>query len=193
MIAAIIEEGSKLAANVIQHIMSSPKKPPTMEIQSEAAPVSRLTPTAGQEAGAGTVPIPPSQVGARQDLPYRWECCVKHLGGASVLLKEAFERANDEGMGEGTAEKIIEAMNEHAGMEADLEKMLDFPEVKDETERILSGVRQFRAAAWKVELPRGGGTKADLDAARQWNNILFQETLLAVKRHPGTECIIEGM
>ncbi len=110
-----------------------------------------------------------------------------------MLLREAFERANDEGMGEGTAEKVIEAMNEHSAMETDLEKMLDAKDVKDVTQRLLSGARQFRASAWKSGLPRGDGTKDDIEAARMWNNILLNETITAAHKFPGTKCQEEGM
>ena len=115
------------------------------------------------------------------------------MGGAAVLLREAYERANDEGVGDGTAEKIMEAMNEHSGMEADLEKMLAIPEAKPVADKLLSGVRSFRAAAWKARLPVGGGTKEDVADARIWNDIMLQETYTNAKKQPGTECIAKGM
>ena len=118
---------------------------------------------------------------------------MKHLGGASVLLREAYERVIDEGIGEGTAEKIMEAMNEHSGMEADLEKMLSTPEVREQAEKLMSGVRAFRKAAWEAKLPNGSGTKEDIGDARLWNDILYQEAFTSAKRQPGTECIREGM
>lgn len=184
VVAGIIEEGTKIISDVVRYSMARGRNPRRMPEQPPEAP---------QPANPAPQAVSVDKSDIRQDLDYRWECCVKHLGGASVLLREAFERANDEGIGEGTAEKILETLNEHAGMEADLEKMLDIPDGKETAERVLSGVRQFRASAWKVGLPRGQGTKEDVEAARMWNNILFQETLAAVKRHPGTECVMEGM
>ena len=100
---------------------------------------------------------------------------------------------NDDGIGEGTAEKVIEALNEHSGSEADLEKMLNIQGGKETAERIMSGVRQFRAAAWKVGLPKGQGTKEDIEAARMWNAIMLKEAIEGANKHPGTECVKEGM
>lgn len=116
---------------------------------------------------------------------------MKHLGGASILLREAYERAIDEGIGEGTAEKIMEALNEHSGMEVDLEKMLDIPEAKEQVEKLMSGVRAFRNAAWKAKLPTGDGTKEDIADARLWNGILYQEAFNSAKKQPGEACIEE--
>lgn len=129
----------------------------------------------------------------QQSLDYRFECVLKHLGGASVLLKEAYQRANDEGIGDGTAEKIMEAMSEHSGMEADLDKMINMPDVKPLVDKLYSGERAFRAAAWKAHLPIGGGTKEDIADSRIWNDMLLAEVMTAAKRHPGQQCVIEGM
>lgn len=118
---------------------------------------------------------------------------MKHLGGASVLLVEAYERAIDEGMGEGTAEKIMEAMNQHSGMEVDLEKMLPIPEAREQAEKLMSGVRAFRKAAWEAKLVTGGGTKEDVADARLWNDLLYQEAFSSAKQQPGEACLIEGM
>ena len=118
---------------------------------------------------------------------------MKHLGGANVLLREAYERAIDEGMGEGTAEKIMEAMNEHSGMESDLEKMLPMPEAREEAEKLMAGVRAFRKAAWEAKLPTGSGTKEDISDARLWNDILYQEAFNSAKQQPGEACVEEGM
>ena len=188
--AFIAEEGGKLLSGVIRMAVTRPHKattpgatetqPPTetTEIQTpiEVSTVPTLTPREAQE-----------------ELDYRWECCMKHLGGASVLLMEAFERANDEGIGDGTAEKIMEAMSQHSGMEVDLEKMLAIPEAVPQAEKLLSGVRSFRKAAWEANLPRGGGTKQDIADARLWNDILYQEAFTSAKQQPGEECIKAGM
>jgi len=128
------------------------------------------------------------------DKDYRFECVLKHLGGANTLLREAYERAIDEGVGDGVAEKIMETLNEHSGMEADIEKMLDMPDVKSQAEKLLSGIRAFRRAAWDVGLTTGkGGTVQDVADARLWNNVLYQEAYSNVKAHPGKECIASGM
>lgn len=176
-LATLIQEGSKLLSDLIR---------------IHRAPVVRSPPQ--------PVPPPPQvHEKARQpeykpgDLDYRWECVVKHLGGASVILREAFERANDEGIGEGTAEKIVEALNEHSAAEPDIEKMLPNPEAKPLAERLLSGIRAFRSAAWEARLPTGGGTKQDVEDAKIWNSILLSDALEGAKKHPGTECIKEGM
>jgi hypothetical protein len=132
-------------------------------------------------------------VAGREELDYRWECVMKHLGGASVILREAYERANDNQIGDATAEKIMAAMNEHAGMEDDLEKMLTMPEAKEMANRLLSGTRAFRAAAWKAGLPRGSGTKQEVADAREWNDMFFQMAYSEAKKNPGQECVLSGM
>ncbi len=215
VIATVIEEGAKLACDIIRHSVihaRSRQEKPHEVTQHEVAPhagawIETIQQEQQHESPIGNAPVESSKAQApvldftKSYIPehasgereYRLECCVKHLGGASVLLREAFERANDEGMGEGTAEKVIEAMNEHSAMETDLEKMLDAKDVKDVTERLLSGARQFRASAWKSGLPRGDGTKDDIEAARMWNNILLNETITAAHKFPGTKCQEEGM
>lgn len=128
-------------------------------------------------------------------------CLNKHMGAASVLLREAFERANDSGVGDGSAEKIMEALNEHAGAEADLDAMNktatgnsdEVKELHTEMDKIYSGIRQFRAAAWKADLTVGGGTKEDIEAAREWNNLMLQEVYNNAKKHKGYSCIASGM
>ncbi|MBU1374293.1 MAG: hypothetical protein KJ820_16315, partial [Bacteroidetes bacterium] len=138
-------------------------------------------------------PVLPNITEHQQSLEYRMECLAKHLGGASVLLKEAYQRANDEGIGDGTAEKIVAAMNEHSGMEDDLDKMAGMSDIKPAVDKILSGERAFRAAAWKAKLPIGGGTKEDIADARVWNDLMLAEVLAQARAHPGTQCILEGM
>jgi hypothetical protein len=129
---------------------------------------------------------------APQDLDYRWECTLKHLGGASILLREAYERAVDGGMGDGTAEKFMEAMNEHSGSESDIEKMLGMPDAKDSAEKLMGGIKAFRNAAWKAKLPVGGGTVQDIADARLWNNLLLQEAYSQAKKQPGNSCVLDG-
>ena len=134
-------------------------------------------------------PIPPLAKTEQEAVAYSFECLIKHLGGASVLLREAFERAIDDGMGAGTAEKVVEALNEHSAAEPDIEKMLNIPEVKDRAEKLLSGIRQMRKAAWEAGLPIGKGTKEDIEAMRLWNTILLKEALEGAERYPGTLCV----
>lgn len=183
--AFLVEEGSKLASDIIRmavgrRVVSTP--PP----ETTTAPV--VSPATITTSPTFTPPGQPAE-----ELDYRFECITKHIGGASVILREAFERANDEGVGEGTAEKIIEALNEHSAAESDLEKMLPIPEGRPIAEKLLSGIRQFRAAMWKAGLPTGGGTKDDIEDARLWNTIMLRETLDAVQEHPGETCIREGL
>jgi len=202
-LAVIVEEGSKIISQFVQHFMfttkvsATPTPSQTDYISSAVSPSASVNPiialsqlaTKDEQKLSEIIPTPSND----GDLPYRFECVVKHLGGASVILREAFERANDEGVGDGTAEKIIEAMNEHAGMEVDLEKMISAADVKPKVDLLMSGVRQFRAAAWKAGLPKGEGTKEDIEAAREWNDILLHEAITAMKAKPGTECIRQGM
>lgn len=185
--AFMLREGGKLASDVLRVVMARPHKPKSpLETTEEITPaetfIRQLPP-----------PTPTLTRTQSEELDYRWECCMKHLGGASILLREAYERAIDEGMGEGTAEKMMEAMNEHSGMESDLEKMLPIPEAKAQAEKLLSGVRAFRKAAWEANITRGGGTKEDIGDAKMWNDILYQEAFSSAKSQPGTECIEEGM
>ena len=120
--------------------------------------------------------------------------CCKHLGGASVLLREAYERSiGDEGVGPGTAEKVMEAMNEHSAMELDIEKMLSFPEAREEAQKLLDATRKFRRAAWDCHITTGQGTVDDIEAAKLWNDILYQTTFANAKLHPGSECQASGM
>jgi len=177
----LLETGGKLAADLIRVWVSRPSPR-----QSPPQPTPQVI-----KSPEYTISSP--SMGAK-DIDYVWECVSKHLGGASVLLREAWERANDEGMGPGTAEKIIEAMNEHAGAEPDLEKMLSVEgEPKKLAEKIISGVRQFRKAAWEAELPRGKGKKEDVEAARMWNSIMLREALDGATKYPGSECVRKGM
>ncbi|MBA7608357.1 hypothetical protein ES703_15534 [subsurface metagenome] len=188
--AFIAEEGGKLLSTIVKVAMARPSK-------SSPPETTEVTETKVKPEVAVSVTPPVSTIVSpktvQEELDYRWECCMKHLGGASVLLREAYERAIDEGMGEGTAEKIMEAMNEHSGMESDLEKMLPIPEAKEQAERLMSGVRAFRKAAWEAKLTTGGGTKDDIGDARLWNDILYQEAFSSAKQQPGEACLIEGM
>lgn len=189
--AFIAEEGGKVISTVLKIAMARPRRssPSESEIQSPA----EVTQTKSPIEVTRTIPIPTPGRTQQEELDYRWECCMKHLGGASILLREAYERAIDEGMGEGTSEKIMEAMNEHSGMESDLEKMLPIPEAKEQAEKLMSGVRAFRKAAWEAKLVTGGGTKEDVGDARLWNDILYQEAFNSAKQQPGEACIAEGM
>lgn len=192
--AYIFQEGGKLLSDGIRLIMSRPHRSVSLEIAEDTKP-TQLDKTSSPylpEPITTSPPLPSSRT-AVEELDYRWECCMKHLGGANVLLREAYERAIDEGMGEGTAEKIMEAMNEHSGMESDLEKMLPIPEAREQAEKLMSGVRAFRKAVWEAKLATGGGTKDDVADARLWNNILYTEVFNSVKQQPGEACIIEGM
>lgn len=182
--AQIFREGGKLLSDVIRVVATRPHKSATEEITITKITTPQVSPTAVAELPTRT---------PQEELDYRWECCMKHLGGASVLLREAYERAIDEGIGEGTAEKIMEALNEHSGMEADIEKMLNIPDAKEQAEKLLSGARAFRRASWDAKLPVGGGTKEDLADARLWNGILYQEAYNSAKQQPGESCIQEGM
>ena len=178
LLATIVEEGTRLVSDLVR--MSAGKK------SSEPA---KSHPAKSPVVAYKPKSKPPND----KELSYRWECCVKHLGGAAVLLREAYERANDEGMGDGTAEKIVEAMNEHAGAEPDLEKMLGISQGKEVADKLLSGVRAFRKAAWEAKLPTGEGTKQDIEDARLWNSLMLSEAIASAKKHPGTECVAEGM
>lgn len=180
LLSNLIEEGSKLASDLVRFAMTPRRKETVSAVATETAPIPSPT----------IKSLPPLTT---DDISYRFECVVKHLGGASVLLREAYERANDEGMGEGTKEKVVEAMNEHAGAEPDLEKMLGNTTGNSIADRLLSGVRAFRKAAWEAKLPLGQGTKQDIADARQWNTIMLQEALNAAKAHPGDQCVQEGM
>jgi len=128
------------------------------------------------------------------DTDYRYECCLKHLGAAGILLRESYERAiGPEGVGDGTGEKVMAALNEHAGMDDDLKAMLTNPNTLDFAKRLDDGVRQLRRAAWDCRITVGKGTAEDIAAARQWNDILFSEVYAQVKLHPGQDCILKGM
>lgn len=185
--AFIAQEGGRFVSDIIRVAMVRPRKPASSEVSTEETAETKTAP----ETTATPMAPPPSSRTAQEELDYRWECCMKHLGGASVLLREAYERAIDEGMGEGTAEKIMETLNEHSGMEADLEKMLPMPEAREQAERLMSGVRSFRNAAWKAKITTGGGTKDDIADARLWNGILYQEAFNSAKAQPGEVCIAE--
>lgn len=187
--ALMVEEGGKIISDVIRLIMSRPRKPAPLETTEKAS--TEFTKVTPQPPPAPPIPSPTRT--QQEELDYRWECCMKHLGGASVLLRECYERVIDEGIGEGTAEKIMEALNEHSGMEADLEKMLPIPEALAQADKLMSGIRSFRNAAWKAKLPTGGGTKEDIADARLWNDIMYQEAFASAKQQPGTVCIVEGM
>jgi len=187
--AYLFEEGGKLLSSAVRVAMARPRKS-TISEATETQPLTEVTQT---ESPSTPPPLSAPTRTQQEELDYRWECCMKHLGGASILLRECYERAIDEGMGEGTAEKIMEAMNEHSGMESDLEKMLPMPEAKDEAEKLMSGVRAFRKAAWEAKLPTGGGTKDDVADARLWNDILYQEAFNSAKQQPGSACVEEGM
>jgi len=194
--AYIAEEGGKLLSSVLKVAMARPRKiasPETAEAVTEPARYSETPSPFPPEPITSSPPLPSISRTAQEELDYRWECCMKHLGGANVLLREAYERAIDEGMGEGTAEKIMEAMNEHSGMESDLEKMLPMPEAREEAEKLMAGVRAFRKAAWEAKLPTGSGTKEDISDARLWNDILYQEAFNSAKQQPGEACVEEGM
>jgi len=188
--AFIAQEGGKFISDIVRVAMSRPRKssPPetTEATETKVKPEVAVSVT----PSVSTTVFPKT---TQEELDYRWECCMKHLGGASVLLRECYERAIDEGMGEGTAEKIMEAMNEHSGMEADLEKMLPIPEAREQAEKLMSGVRAFRQAAWKARITTGEGTKEDIADARLWNDILYQEAFNSAKQQPGEICVAEGM
>jgi len=185
--ALMVEEGGKIISDVIRLIMSRPRKPASPETTEKAS--TEFTKVTSQPPPAPPIPSPTRT--QQEELDYRWECCMKHLGGASILLRECYERVIDEGIGEGTAEKIMEALNEHSGMEADLEKMLPIPEALAQAEKLMSGIRSFRNAAWKAKLPTGGGTKEDIADARLWNGILYSEAFASAKQQPGSVCIAE--
>jgi len=188
--AYLFEEGGKLLSSAVRIAVARPRKVTPPEI-TEDEHMPETTTLAPKPIVSTLTPSPPKTM--QEELDYRWECCMKHLGGASVLLREAYERAIDEGMGEGTAEKIMEAMNEHSGMESDLEKMLPIPEAREQAEKLMSGVRAFRKAAWEAKLVTGGGTKEDVADAQLWNNILYQEAFNSAKSQPGEACLVEGL
>ncbi|MBA7499317.1 hypothetical protein ES704_02057 [subsurface metagenome] len=192
--AFIAREGGRLVSDAVRIIVARPHRTISVETAEVAEPIQLdKTPTPYPPEPTTAFPPLPSGRTTAEEVDYRWECCMKHLGGASILLREAYERAIDEGMGEGTAEKIMEAMNEHSGMETDLEKMLPMPEAREQAEKLMSGVRAFRKAAWEAKLVTGGGTKEDLADARMWNDLLYQEAFNSVKSQPGQACIEEGM
>lgn len=177
-LAGLIEEGGRLLSDLIR-IKAAASRPympvaPPVSAPAVSAPIAAPTPV-------------------DTDISYRFECVAKHLGGASVLLREAYERANDEGVGPGTAEKIQEAMNEHAGAEPDLEHMLSHPQGKEIANKLLSGIRSFRKASWEAKLPTGGGTKQDIEDARLWNSLMFKAAMDAAGKYPGTACVASGM
>jgi len=195
----LVEQGGKVVSGIMHSMMIRPQRKAEFEPSPEVPQTqSKSTQTQYTKPRVLITNKPeinstlPENEKADENL-YRFECLAKHLGAASVLLKEAYERANDEGMGDGTAEKVVEAMNEHAGMEADLEKMGDASDVKAVVDKLYSGVRGFRAAAWKARLTVGGGTKDDIEAARTWNNIMLSTVYENAKAHPGATCVQSGM
>jgi len=172
IVALAIQEGSKFVSELLRVALTN--KPRTSLVSDSITHVEQphVMPSSNDK-----------------DISYRFECLAKHLGGASVLLREAYERANDEGVGEGTSEKVLEAMNEHSASEADIEHMIGHPIAK----RLLSGIRGFRKACWEAKLPTGGGSIQDIEDARTWNSIMYKETIEAAKVNPGSECVISGM
>ncbi len=132
--------------------------------------------------------------------------CLKHLGAAGIALREGYERANDGNNPDSIAEKVMECLNEHAGMELDLDAMkasldripasqrnANSDEAMHFVEKMYSGIRAFRAAAWQARLPTMGGSKDEISDARVWNDMMFQEMHAHAKSHPGAACVLSGM
>jgi len=210
--AYLFEEGGKLASSFLKMVLTKPSKIKPDETAEKASVATIEKPAATVTAIAEVktdkplpaiskkpMPVQPDEVKSAgtpiaDEIAYRWECCCKHLGGASVLLREAYERAiGDDGIGPGTAEKVMEAMNEHSAMELDIEKMLSYPDAKPEAQKLLDATRKFRRAAWDCHITTGQGTVDDIEAAKLWNDILYQQTFENAKRYPGTECVKSGM
>lgn len=190
--AYLFEEGGKLLSSAVRVAMARPRKS-TISEATETQFSTEVTQVKPQvEAISAPPPLPAPTKTPGEELDYRWECLCKHFGGASVLLREAYERAIDDDM-EGAGEKVMEAMNEHSGAEADIDKMLAIPEAREEAEKLLSGIRAFRKAAWEANIIRGGGTKEDVADARLWNEILYTEAFNSAKSQPGSACVEEGM
>ena len=204
--AFLAQEGGKFVSELARAMIAKPRQQIVDNILGTASTTTlaqpeQPRPIPAQLNAVKVVPRQPVKVidepaespsNAPQDLDYRWECTLKHLGGASILLREAYERAVDGGMGDGTAEKFMEAMNEHSGSETDIEKMLGMPDARESAERLMGGIKAFRNAAWKAKLPVGGGTIQDISDARLWNILLLQEAYSQAKKQPGNQCVLDG-
>jgi len=199
--AFLFEQGGKLASDFLRMFLPSrvntTQDNNTIETKPvEPRPAVAFTVVKEKPVEKMAAPVVEKAAGTpiEDEIAYRWECCTKHLGGAAVLLKEAYERAiGDDGVGPGTAEKVMAALNEHSGMEDDINPMLKFPETHDEAVKLLDATRKFRRAAWDCHITTGGGTVDDIEAAKMWNDMLFQEAFANAQKHPGSECIASGM
>ena len=100
----LAEEGGKFVSEIARAMLAKPKaviidsivgntstaiieKPQPKHQTITLAPVTNVKEIAPVESRSSS--------SAPQDLDYRWECTLKHLGGASILLREAYERAVD--------------------------------------------------------------------------------------------------
>lgn len=204
--ATLIEQGGKIASDLFRTVFfkpTIPKSEPNKPVESTKSVVVEEKPAVKQAETDKIEKVTMQQGVAGQksagtptddEIAYRWECCCKHLGAASGLLKEAYERAiGDDGIGPGTAEKVMAALNEHSTMEDDLGPMLTFKETHDDAVKLLDATRKFRRAAWDCHITTGGGTIDDIEAAKMWNDMLFQTVYANAKLHPGLECVQSGM
>lgn len=210
--AFMYQQGGKIISDLFRMIMTRPQKKTADNEYSKvaASPTAKVETKPVEEKRPDEVKEPPvsmtQMIGpggivksagtpTEDELMYRYECCTKHLGAASILLKEAYERAiGDDGIGPGTAEKVMAALNEHAAMEDDIMPMLqDKSVVGEEAKKLLDATRKFRRAAWDCRITVGKGTVDDVDAARQWNDILLQTTYANAQKYPGELCVKEGM
>lgn len=198
-----IEQGSRLLGRMVRSwILKPADAKPQIEtkvdkpITTTPQPVHK-TEEKGNEVLLPTIspavlkPFNPSQ---GSDTDYRFECITKHLGAASVLLREAHERAiTNKAVTDDVSEKVMAALAEHAGADDDFKPMLNNPEVTDIVNRLMDGIRQFRRGAWDSKITVGGGTVTDIADARMWNDMLLQEAWAQAKKHAGTTCVASGM
>lgn len=199
--AFLYQQGGKLFSDLFRMVMTRPKDKTATVTETPAAKIEiKLADEKPNEPVKMTVPVYSGIVKSagtptEDELLYRFECCTKHLGAASILLKEAYERAiGDDGIGPGTAEKVMAALNEHAAMEDDIMPMLqDKGVVGEEAKKLLDATRKFRRAAWDCRITVGKGTVDDVDAARMWNDILLQQAYANAQKYAGVTCVKEGM
>ena len=146
----VIQECSKLASSLVRSAILKPRtRSTTQETITTTKPPDVIQPATKEKPAESSPSINPTMLMAMNasrpadkgqlfkpetvanDEDYRWECLCKHLGSAAVLLREAHERAvTDKAVTEGVAEKVMAALNEHAGADDDLKPMLSNPKAE---------------------------------------------------------------
>ncbi|MDD5277921.1 MAG: hypothetical protein PHR16_17845 [Methylovulum sp.] len=198
LVIGLIQQGSQLISEMIRNEVRKPHARYTQVTETVVSqPVEtkikvKLEPETKTEVKLEPVTMFHPETTSDED--YRWECCTKHLGAAAVLLREAHERAvTNKTVDDSVAEKVMAALNEHAGMDDDVKVMLSNPNARDAAQRLMDGCRQLRRAAWDCKITIGGGTVDDVADARLWNDMLYQQAYSEAKKHSGQECIRTGM